>query len=73
MEENKQGNLFPLWQRMFVFFIPVIIPLHTYLASKKFELGGKELRDEYYRIWQYGYLFHLLLLIVGLLIYRFNS
>lgn len=64
MEKSKRNELFPLWQRLLVFFIPVVIPVHIYFAAKKFELGGKELRDEYYRVLQYGYLFYLVVLFV---------
>jgi len=70
MEKNKHNELFPLRQRLLVFFFPFVIPVHTYFAAKKFELGGKELRDEYYRLLQYGYLFYLIVFIVFVFLNR---
>lgn len=72
MEKGKHNELFPLKQRLLVFFFPFpfLIPFHTYFAAKKFEVGGKELRDEYYQWLKYGYLFYLAVIIVVVILTR---
>jgi hypothetical protein len=61
-----------LKEKLLIVFTAPALLVHIYWATKKFEKGGKEKRDEHYRWLQYGIGFYIALLFGFTLMVRYK-
>lgn len=62
MNENERLTTF---EKAVIFLTAPVVIVHVFWAAMNFEKGGKRKRDEHYRWLQYGILFYMVALFIG--------